>query len=131
MKFERSETGTTPTILMDTDTNTFFIEGRSLAEDAATFYGEVVDWMDENLTGKGIRADLVVKLDYCNTSSFLGMSHVFRKLLELNSGGCSFRVKWRYQSDDEDWLEDGENFQEVTDVPFVFEAFESPEQTSE
>jgi len=131
MKFEKVETGTTPTILMDTETNTFLIEGRSLAEDAAAFYGEAVGWMNDNLAGEKIKADVVVKLDYCNTSSFLGMSHVFKKLAELNDCGSSYRVKWRYEANDEDWLEDGENFQEATGVPFVFDAFEAAEETSE
>lgn len=130
MKFEKVETGTTPIVSMDTETNAFLIEGRSLAEDAATFYGEVVSWMNDNLAGKIIKADVVVKLDYCNTSSFLGMSHVFKKLAELNESGSSYRVKWRYEANDEDWLEDGENFQEATGVPFVFEAFKASDQIS-
>lgn len=122
MLFERQQTGTTPSIKFDIETNSFLIEGRSLAEDAATFYGELLDWITENLTGSGTKAEIVIKLDYCNTSSFLGMGLVLRKIKELNEDGCAFTVRWQYDHDDEDWLEDGENFQEAVGIPFVFEA---------
>lgn len=124
MQFERSETGTTPRVIIDSDANVFEIEGRSLAENAAEFYGEIVDHLDEYLKDSGSEMELRIKLDYCNTSSYLGLSHVLKKLRELNEGNCAFTVKWLYESGDEDWLEDGRNFQEAVEIPFVFEAFE-------
>lgn len=126
MTYEQQESGTTPFIKFDTEVNAYQIEGRSLAENAMEFYGNAIQWIDEHLKGKKTKAVLAIKLDYCNTSSYLGIAQVLHKFKELNDAGSSFSVKWMYEEGDEDWLEDGQNFQEASDLPFVFEAFEPP-----
>ncbi|MCB0755869.1 MAG: DUF1987 domain-containing protein [Flavobacteriales bacterium] len=126
MIYEQQETGTTPHIRFDFEENDYMIQGRSLAENAMEFYGAAIDWLDENLQNRKTTAVLVVKLDYCNTSSYLGLAQVLHKLKELNSGGSSFKVKWVYEEGDEDWLEDGQNFQEAVDLPFEYESFDAP-----
>jgi hypothetical protein len=128
MLYEQQATGTTPLVRFDIDKNSFLIEGRSLAENAMEFYGAAIDWLDENLQNRKTNATVVVKLDYCNTSSFLGMSQLLQKLKQLNSNGSSFTVKWIYEKGDEDWLEDGRNFQEAVDLPFEFESFVASSQ---
>lgn len=130
MKFEVTKTGTTPHVLLDTETGVFRIEGRSLAENAMAFYGNVIDWMLANLSDSGAKGELVLRMYYCNTSSHKGVAMVLKTLSELNEKGCSFSVKWLYEEGDEDWLEDGETFQELTKVPFVLESFESSPEES-
>lgn len=128
MKFEVEKTGTTPHVLLDTETSVFRIEGRSLAENAVAFYGEIIDWMLANLSHSGVKGELVLRMYYCNTSSHKGVVMVLRTLDKLNETGCSFSVKWLYEEDDEDWLEDGETFQELINSPFVMESFPHSEE---
>lgn len=128
MLYERQETGTTPSIRFDIEQNTYSIEGRSLAENAMEFYGKAIDWIDLHLQNRKTKACLAVKLDYCNTSSYLGLAQVLHKLEELNKNGSSFSVNWLYEEGDEDWLEDGQNFQEAVDLPFMYESFAAPPQ---
>lgn len=123
MIYESEATGTTPNVIFDIESHVFRIVGRSLAENAVSFYMPMIQWLKENLTGKSIQATMDVKLDYCNTSSYLGMIQVFKMLQELNEGNCSFTVNWQYEEGDEDWLEDGKNFEECVKVPFTFESF--------
>ena len=42
----------TPHILLDADTNSFLIEGKSFPEDSKEFYRPILEWMDEFKTTK-------------------------------------------------------------------------------
>jgi hypothetical protein len=53
----------------------------------------------------------------------LGLAQLLRKLKDLNVAGSFYKVKWVYEEGDEDWLEDGQNFQEVVDLQFEYESF--------
>jgi len=66
---------------------------------------------------------LKVALEYFNTSSSKCLLDIFRKLEAINqSGRSNVKVSWVYDSDDEDMMEAGEDYQALVKVPFEFSA---------
>ena len=59
-------------------------------------------------------------LDYFNTSSSKCLLDIFRRLEPANSGGASsVKVHWFYESDDEDMMEAGDDYQALVKLPFT------------
>lgn len=120
--FELIPTRSSPLVRIDLNTNEFLIEGRSMPEKGVIFYENIVKWMKRNMTSNNYQIQLRLELQYCNTSSYKGLLLLFTAIKELNDRGNSISVKWVYEYDDEDWLEDGKTFEEALNIPFVFEA---------
>lgn len=120
MKLEITPTRSTPLVRMDTEKHEYLIQGRSLPEEGLKFYEGIVEWLEANMPEYNGRSELKVNLQYCNTSSYKGLLLVFQYLQQQNKKGHQFTIIWFYDSDDEDWLEDGRSYQELVDVPFVY-----------
>lgn len=89
-----------------------------MPEDSEGFYAPVKDWMRTHLSGTRLRGNFDLHLEYYNTGSFIRLMEVFNLLEELNRGGCQFKVRWYYDSEDLDAKDDGESFKDVVKVPF-------------
>jgi hypothetical protein len=117
-KFYIEATSVSPEIDFNIEELSFVIKGRSMPEDAETFYLPVMTWLIENIRSKPIIANFDVALDYYNTGSFIRLMGLFNTLGDLNEAGSEFRVRWLCQSDDEDNIDDGQSFKEVVKIPF-------------
>lgn len=108
----------TPEVRFDPDGKLLAIKGRSLPEDAWTFYKPVIEWAREiTLNGKGTLT-IELFLEYFNSSSG-------RYLLELlatfeKKGKDRINVVWMYENEDELMAEKGEEFSGLVDLPFTF-----------
>lgn len=96
----------------------FILRGRSMPENAESFYMPIILWLSENHRSNPITANFDVALDYYNTGSFIRLMALFNTLQELNGSGCEFTVRWICEMDDEDNVADGESFKEVVKIPF-------------
>lgn len=108
-------TKSTPRIDFRTD-GLLKIEGRSLPEDANSFYQPVFQWLNgfssENVT-------INVNLEYCNTSSSKQILTIL-KMLSGNPSNKHIKVNWYYEEGDLDTLEAGEHYSELLKIPFNF-----------
>ena len=60
-----------------------------------------------------------VCLEYFNTSSSKCLLDIFRRLETINlSGKTKVIVSWFYETDDEDMMEAGEDYQALVKIPF-------------
>lgn len=112
-------TSRTPFILLDAQKGLIEIRGNSIPENSISFYSRVIDWIKslENSPKKSV--NLVIQLDYFNTSTARSLVEIFNKLSQLHAAGKSeVMVYWEYKSYDEDNLEAGEDFKSVAKVPF-------------
>lgn len=109
-----------PTILLDKDKATFEITGQSLPEEAISFYTPVIDWFEDYIKDPLPETVLVLKLDYCNSSSTKAIADVLEVLEEYYKKGGKVEVRWMYMDDDDDMLDVGKEFQEIIKVPFTF-----------
>ena len=60
----------TPKVIFDPANNNFELSGRSLPEDAPSFYGPMLEWLDEYYGGSPLPSTIFdFKLEYFNTAS--------------------------------------------------------------
>ena len=118
----------TPEVVMDPATNTFEISGESRPENAGKFYKELIDWLDQyyNLRywkdSKFSNVDAVFefRLEYFNSTSAKFLLDIFIKLQSFRKDNINISVQWYYDEPDIDMKESGEEFAEMTGIPFEF-----------
>ena len=113
----------TPSITFAADNGQLEIKGKSIPENSLEFYRPVFEWLDSYSNSPAPSTTLKVALEYFNTSSSKCLLDIFRKLEAINlSGRSSVKVAWFYDSDEEDMMEAGEDYQALVKVPFELSA---------
>ncbi|MDP4267329.1 MAG: DUF1987 domain-containing protein [Bacteroidota bacterium] len=115
----------TPKIILNSQSNQYLISGRSLPEDATSFYSPVLKWLDEfsTQTVADPNVKFEVRLEYFNTASSKLLLDIFSKLEGLSENGKKVTVQWYYSEDDEDMLEAGEEYSELVDLKFEMKTY--------
>lgn len=113
------ETDETPMVLLDADNLQFEFSGKSLPEDVTSFYGPVLDWIDDYADEMGDEeAIFKFNLIYFNTASSKMILDIFMAIEGMVEDGKNVSVEWIYDEDDEDMEEAGEEYSDIVDVPF-------------
>jgi hypothetical protein len=115
-----NETEDTPSVILDIDNKEYVIEGRSLPEDAMSFYLPIINWLKEF---KKTDVDNMVfnfKLDYFNTASAKQVSKLMLTLQDL-SEKKDVKIKWHFFIEDTDIRSSGARFMKLisTDIELV------------
>ncbi len=121
-------TDCTPKIFFDQNNHVFEIRGSSYLENTVEFYTPIFSWLTEYLTPLD-DASLTVNIElvYFNSSSSRILLEFFDTLNEkVLQGTVSIDVNWFYESEDEDMLEFGEDFQQDYQS-LVFHFIEKPQ----
>lgn len=108
----------TPTVHFDGETGVLELRGRSIPENSIEFYKPLIDWIDQYARSPRPQTQLRVQLEYFNTSSSKCILDLFKKLENVRSSGNEVLVLWHYETDDEDMLEAGEDYQAIISLPF-------------
>ena len=77
------------------------IEGESYPEDAAGFYGPVLEWLRRYVSEPAERTTVDLKLSYLNTSSAKCMMTLLALLEQIPDGPRRVRIIWRYEAENE------------------------------
>lgn len=104
----------TPEIRFDQESNRLTLSGRSIPENAVDFYRPVLEWAEQVSPETAMHVH--VQLEYFNTSSSKCLLDLFKRL----ENGGDIEVRWCFDSDDEDMLEAGEDYDHIVDLPFTF-----------
>jgi len=112
----------TPAVIMDPSTNSFEITGESRPENAGAFYQEILNWLDDyyNLRYWKVDAVFEFRLEYFNSTSAKFLLDIFMKLASFRKDEIMIKVNWHYDEPDIDMKESGEEFAEMTGLPFEF-----------
>lgn len=98
------------------------VKGISTPDNVQKFYQPIFDWLKSFIDSKPSKINFVMEIDYLNTSS----SRIFVELLMLISSakanGTQTTIVWKYEDEDEDMLELGQDLQESSKAEVVFEA---------
>lgn len=111
------KTEDTPYLSFAADSDVFEIAGRSLPEDAYSFYRPVNRWLEEYIA-ESDREKVKVKihLDYFNSSS--GRYFIEMFAIMQSSKSVSFSIDWYADADDELMIEKGEELKSLVKIPF-------------
>jgi hypothetical protein len=122
--FEKTENS--PNVILDPEKNIFEISGESRPPDVGTFYGEILRWFDEftvHLLKSPISQEPVIfsfDLEYFNSSSAKYILDFCKQIAAIKSKGSNILVKWKYEEDDADILEAGEEMSRIAKLAFEF-----------
>ncbi len=108
-----------PLIHMDADKGLIELKGRSTPEDIDKVYLPVFSWVDNYLSNPKPKTTVNFHFEYFNSSTTKVLMRLINKLLLVHKSGVSkLEINWLYY--DEDMLEYGEDFQELTGMEFNF-----------
>ena len=111
-------TDETPAVTLDAGNNNFEISGKSLPEDVTAFYDPLLDWLENYSQSPNDSTNFVFSMTYFNTASSKMILDILMKLEEIMEDGHEMKVTWRYQEDDEDMEEAGEEYADIVEIPF-------------
>ncbi len=100
------------------------IEGRSITEDVFSFWQPLLEWVTEYSKKPAEVTNVVINLEYTNSSSNKYINEILRKLEECFLKGNKVLITWKYEEDDESILELGKDLEAITKLPFKFEEVE-------
>jgi len=109
-----------PAVNFDPDNGLLEIEGKLIPENAKRFYKPILDWLDEYTQKPQSSTQVKLHFYYFNTISSKFILKILTKLDGIYKNGFAVNIEWRYFENDEDGLEEGEEFSELTSVPFEF-----------
>ncbi len=111
----------TPYVHFDFTNGLFEMKGISKPEDSNAFYLPLIDWITKYAKNPKPKTEVHIHLRYFNTSSMKQLLVVFRIFETILEAGNDTVIHWMYESDDEEMLEAGCDFQSIVDVPFIME----------
>lgn len=115
------ETGFTPLVDFDFETNSFTISGRIIPENPIQFFDVLNAWLDEHyINSKLKQVNFNIKLDFFNTSSAKCLVVLINKFISLKEKGSLVNVNWFYAEDDEEIKEAGEDYSFLVKHDFNF-----------
>lgn len=115
-------TDKTPQVSFDPANGIFEISGKSIPQDAESFYAPVLAWIEEYVQGSPSKTRFVLNLEYFNISSSKRILFILYKLNELVDASKDVSVTWHYIDSDDDMKEVGHDFAFMVRVPFEFVA---------
>ncbi len=110
------ETIKTPKIFFSPQAKKFEISGRSIPENSIEFYKPVFNWLASYIKSPLEDTTLNIKLEYFNTSSSKCIVEILKKFELLIKKEKRVTINWYYEEDDEDMLESGKDFKNVTKI---------------
>ena len=124
-------TENTPKVALDHTKDLFEISGESRPEDVRKFFDPILDWLEkfnaylywlgENSSEKK-KIVFTFRFEYFNSSSAKYIMDIMTQLAEIqeNCKNAQIEVFWTYDEPDEDMLDAGEEFKNITNLPFQF-----------
>lgn len=108
----------TPEIILDSENGIFSFIGRSIPENAVSFYKPVIEWITDYLIKPNDLTEIKFKFDYFNTASAKQIAKIML-LFEKLSKKSRVVLKWHYKLGDHEMMEEGMRYEELTDLKIV------------
>ena len=117
------KTKATPEVIFDKENQCFEITGASIPENANEFYDPLLEWIDEYANAPNENTVFDINLKYFNTSSSKLILDFMLKLKEMHEKGSSVKIRWHHADDDDDMKETGQDYEDITKIPFEYVTF--------
>jgi len=109
----------TPEIKFSAESGVLEIMGRSIPENTFDFFNPVLMWLDEYSNNPASKTVVKVNLEYFNTSSSKYILEILKRVKNVMNDGHDVLVEWYYEEDDEEMMETGEDYEDVSGLPFT------------
>lgn len=113
------ETEATPSIEFKPEEGLLIIKGRSHPENSKIFYDPLIQWCESYALDPPEKTILRIQLEHFNTISSKSLLDIFKTLKDILSLEKELIVDWYYESDDEELLDAGRTYEEITEIPFI------------
>ncbi len=114
----------TPEIKFDAASGVLSISGRSIPENTFEFFNPVLNWLDAFALEAPEKVVTKINLEYFNTSSSKYILEILKRLKGILKDGKEVLVQWYYEEDDEEMMETGEDYEDVSGLSFEIIAVE-------
>ena len=108
----------TPEIDFDAISGVLKLSGRSIPENTFEFFNAVLIWLDEFSVQAPDKVIAKINLEYFNTSSSKYILEILKRLKSVLKDDKDVLVEWYYEEDDEEMMETGEDYEDVSGLPF-------------
>jgi hypothetical protein len=109
-----------PEIMFDKEKGTFELSGRSLPEDVIEFYAPVYSWLEQYVADPNEESTFKIKVDYFNSASQRAINEIFNIITRIPLKGKKVNIEWYYYEDDFEMKESGEEYADMTSLPFKY-----------
>jgi hypothetical protein len=116
-------TDATPAVYLDKATGKFEISGRSLPEEALAFYQPVMEWITSYIDEPNNSTTFMFKMEYINSASIRALNDILTILEKLFLQGHEVTIEWKFNFDDSELRDTGEEFSEIYKMPFKLEGY--------
>lgn len=113
-----AQTEETPEVSFNLESREFSIIGRSLPENAFSFYRPIIEWIRAYNQLAESPASMTMHLDYFNSSSGRYIMEMLVALENVKTEASQLSITWVSDLDDELMIEKGEEFQSLINLPF-------------
>ena len=114
-----------PEVLLDKDKGLIMLGGRSLPEDPKNFYDTIKEWLLNYSKSGLVKTKVIFQFEYINSSSskmLVEILDIIKQIFEKENKDLLY-IEWRYQEDDIDMLETGEDFEDWAGVKFDYSSY--------
>ena len=113
-----------PQIALDKSKGIFEFEGKSLPEDVISFYSPVFKWSEEYVKDPNPITEVKMKISYYNSASQRAINEFFTIIKKAELRNSKVTIHWFYDEDDEEMLESGEEFADITKLKFNYISYQ-------
>lgn len=107
-----------PEVVLDADLDRFEIIGRSMPENANTFYEPLEQWLEAYAKQPNKFTNLVFRLDYFNSASSTKLVKLMICLESIVNSAENVKVSWYYHQEDDLLKMRGEEMKSIIELPF-------------
>jgi hypothetical protein len=112
-----------PEINLDAKKNYFEISGRSIPENANTIFSPVIEWLNNYFKSPNEQTDIILKLEYLNSSSSKKIIEILLLLEKYYDTGCDIIVHWFYETVDTAMEKKGKEFLSIFKIPYEIKSY--------
>jgi len=114
-KYVIQEEDDTPEIFLDPEKGNMRFKGKSIPENAVSFYKPIIDWLNTYKEKPADHTQIEFKFDYYNTATDRQLVKILLILEEISKNN-SVDLDWYYNTGDISMLNDGKKFKELIDL---------------
>jgi hypothetical protein len=114
----------TPEIYLNYDEGEIYLSGRSIPENAKQLFHPILQWVEKYIEKPREKTKVVFKFEYFNTASSKMIFELINNIKKLKERGKDVTIEWHYLEEDDDILDSGETFQEISGLEFQFHSYQ-------